>query len=760
MIKKVFLLIILLKSINLISQNNFVQNVIKPIQENNLLYEKVFIHTNKEKYSYNDIIWFKAYVVNKDNRASKNTTLLYVNLLDDKGNIIVSKKVFIKNGEGINQISLPYPINSKHYYIQAYTNYMRNFSENYFIKKINIINVKSKSFKEDNFDIELFPEGGSFLLGVENTIGIKLKNNENTISYKGELIDDKSKTISKFKSVFDGISKTSFLYDENKKYYINLFLKDTVLKKEIPLPKQNGVIFNLKNTKDSVKIVFRSHLQNINKNNYYFLFHRKSEIIGYFELPFHKQNEEKEIRIAKDIFFDGVNTLTVFKNEESISQRKFYIKNEGNSNTIKIKKLSESLDSITYSLEVLDKRKTNLQASLSLSVLSDKHFKFKPNNTIEDSFNFMPYINNCIKHFSNEDNLNFIDLVLLTQQKRNIKLNDFLQDLNPNYKYSFEFGVKLKGKINIILSNELALISNKNQLIHKISLNSNKNFEFKRLSVYKGDTIKMSFMKNNEAILPKKITLDTIKPFTYPKITCLTRNNNKQKENDFFFVDSTFIKLDEVKVKAKLMNKIENEKNKFHKKYRNSINHVSLYKPIKIDNYYKERETDLMKFLFEKEEVRIANWKGVEDYLMVRSKEGILLIDGEKIPSYKLSSTSLKMSEIEDLAIRSGKVCIIQVFTNTNYKLDLKDLSKKFIIKDGYDRSKKYSANFLEYENTNEVKELDWKPILKPQENKNTIVFKLNKDIDITSNNIILCFQGITNKGSLINKIVRGYQFN
>ena len=141
------------------------------------LKEKVYVHTNKTSYFSDDIIWFKAYVGDTINFPSIETTKLYVNLLDDQENPIYTKNIFINDGTGSGEFELNDAVMPGRYYIQAYTNFMRNFGDAYhYLQEVMVVGknpVRRNTVDAINYDIQLFPEGGYLLEGIQNTIGIK-----------------------------------------------------------------------------------------------------------------------------------------------------------------------------------------------------------------------------------------------------------------------------------------------------------------------------------------------------------------------------------------------------------------------------------------------------------------------------------------------------------------------------------------------------------------------------------------------------------
>lgn len=751
-------------TVNLFSQNSFVDSVINPIQKNQLFLEKVFIHTNKDFYSSSDVIWFKAYIVDRDNKPSLKTTLLYVNLLNKKGELVATKNVLIKDGVGVNQFELTSNINNNAYYIQAYTNYMRNYGEDkYFIKKIYIGNKKSKKSKKE-YEVQVFPEGGCFVENVKNNLGIKVTENEHGINYKGKIIESSLKEIASFNESYDGMSKASFLYEKGKEYKVKIYLKDTILNLCLPRAKKTGVVINLDNKKDSIKIKIKTNFKDLKKEDkYILLFHNFNKLLNYFELNDLKNNEIKTIIINKKRLPKGVNTITLFKNNKPISERKFFVEKNNFNSTAQLKKIREEKDSVTYDLILSDVKGRQLEANISISVLLDKQQKFIPSKNIIESFNLTPYVKSHVEepvYYFDKSNIKrreHLDLLLLSQKKNINSLKEMISNLNPKYKYNFELGFNLKGSLSPVITNKLALISSKDELIDKINLIGKKNkFDFKKLLLYKGDTVKISFLKNDEAILPKIVKLDSLKEFTYPKINrSLKYTPNKPEEikyKDTFNLNN--IRLDEVEVKGKRLSKARIKKKNFVKKHKKTVFDIGMYYPLNIN---REKETDLMSFLLIEEGIILKNWKGVENYLSYGVKrEALLYIDGKRIKSNELSSIFIKMNNIEDIGITiKDKVKFIQVFTTENYKKNIQNLFKQFIIENGYDKGKRYFSPTLNYNSINSLQELDWKPILKTDKKDDKISFKIRKNEYLEEENIVFYIQGVSKEGVLINHLIR-----
>ena len=137
---KLLSLIVILISNVLFSQQTITAKIIEPFQKDALFREKVFIHLNKSIYFTNESIWFAGYVVDDENNTpSLVTSNLYVNLLNENRDVIEQKIVFIHDGIGTNEFFVGDKLNSGTYYVQGFTNYMKNFGEeNVFLQKIEI----------------------------------------------------------------------------------------------------------------------------------------------------------------------------------------------------------------------------------------------------------------------------------------------------------------------------------------------------------------------------------------------------------------------------------------------------------------------------------------------------------------------------------------------------------------------------------------------------------------------------------------------
>lgn len=163
--------------------------------------EKAHLHFDNTSYYVGDTIWFKAYVVTAEtNRASLISTPLYVELLDQMGNVIHKQVVRLSSGGGCGQIPLPDHTLSGYYEVRAYTKWMLAFDEpQYFSRTFPVYRRLGSGSESDRsianyhwdpslrmrpkesrkkFALRFFPEGGQLVQGIPSIVAFKAEGKE------------------------------------------------------------------------------------------------------------------------------------------------------------------------------------------------------------------------------------------------------------------------------------------------------------------------------------------------------------------------------------------------------------------------------------------------------------------------------------------------------------------------------------------------------------------------------------------------------
>ena len=159
---------------------------IKQIEGSHLKYpkEKVYLHFDNTAYFEGETIWFKAYVVKAANNAlSQLSKTLYIELVNEEGNVVKTQKLKIVDGRCSGSILLNELLHTGFYEVRAYTRYMLNNGSDAIFSRV--FPVYEKPVKKGDFSKRRF-ETKSFSQRVPGPRANYLKSPKNTISFYPE----------------------------------------------------------------------------------------------------------------------------------------------------------------------------------------------------------------------------------------------------------------------------------------------------------------------------------------------------------------------------------------------------------------------------------------------------------------------------------------------------------------------------------------------------------------------------------------------
>lgn len=219
--------------------------------------ERIHIHFDRQAYQAGETIWFKAYLFNGF-QSSELSANFFVDLLDEEGTVIASKKLPIIGSSVSGSISLPATLSSGHYLFRAYTPWMLNFDPGFVYQKGIYVyaatasqNVK-KAETVDKNRFYLFPEGGHLIGGLVNIIAFKSTDAYGMpVNCSGKLVDETGNELAVFESVHDGLGSFGFLPQVLQKYSVQIKYEDGS-SSTIPVPSIEAVGWLLQVRDESV----------------------------------------------------------------------------------------------------------------------------------------------------------------------------------------------------------------------------------------------------------------------------------------------------------------------------------------------------------------------------------------------------------------------------------------------------------------------------------------------------------------------------
>jgi hypothetical protein len=193
------------------------------------LQEKIYLHVDRPLYLVGESMWYKAYnVESASNQFIGMSKVAYVEVMDAANNPVMQSKMTLQQGKGNGAMIIPATLESGVYKIRCYTNWMKNFSPEFFFEtSITIVNPFNKLEKPimdqvaQTYEAVFFPEGGDLVAGLESRVGFRVINQEGKgISFNGFVVEKAGDTLVRFSPRKFGIGSFKFTPAQNKSYQV------------------------------------------------------------------------------------------------------------------------------------------------------------------------------------------------------------------------------------------------------------------------------------------------------------------------------------------------------------------------------------------------------------------------------------------------------------------------------------------------------------------------------------------------------------
>lgn len=429
--------------------------------------EKVFIHLNKPYYFTGENIWFKAYIVNGYDHIMKPVSkILYTQIYNSKKELIKSIKLQITDGYAVGDFKLDQDLKQGKYLIVAYTNGMRNFDKQFlFHKYIDVFSsIDNNSDTIVNkitpisTDLQFFPEGGSLIENITSQLAFKATDkNGNSINIEGEIYDQNHILHKTFKTSHLGMGKIDFTPKENETYYAIIKSERNKKHYDLPSPLQQGYVLSAYNNEiDRIKIKIQTNTPN---NTIWLIGQCRGKV--YYAIEVFLNNKNVQFEIPKLKFPSGVIQFTLFDhNKRPFAERLVFVKNEPDLLNISLIPDKENYlprEKVELEIKATDKLGIPQKVNLSLSV--NDYFQINQKDNFDNN-NIYSYllltselketIENPDYYFkdNNNESQNSLDILLMTQGWRRFIWQQVLENEKIPWKYPFEKGISLNGKID------------------------------------------------------------------------------------------------------------------------------------------------------------------------------------------------------------------------------------------------------------------------------------------------------------------------
>ena len=534
------------------SQNAENQQKIKYNLEDYFHFERENIHVqfNKTLYISNENIAFKGYVFNKQSSVPNlNTTNVHLVIYDLQGQVLQRHLLYTSLGTFEGIVTLNEKILSGKYRFHFYTNWMNNFMEDEsFAQDIEIINTNEAyhlKTNQPNFEtanLSINPESGVFIKGINNTIGVKIKDcNEIGIQImEGLVVDSKGATITTFFTNKMGFGKFELTPDANENYSIKITTDKLKMEKPLPKATNSGIAITYNNNvpNNILEVAVKTNSDGVNlhhNKNYTLLLHQNGKHIQK-EFNFNDKSPIQILTFDKNDLSNGVNSIRIIdENLNEIAERLLYLNKQP-----KEIPLLETQFTANDSIILLGKLNSKW-ANLSVSVLPPDTACLDQKSSIIGTF-FLnsylekPVVNNYI-YFDRQNPTRAFDmeLLMLNQEKSKYSWNTIITS-KPTESFMFTKGITISGTIvkplNSKTKYKVALISLKNKIFEEAIVDKNNKFSFDNFFATDSTAYQLELMdEKNMVIETKMITniLNNNQPFLKKQIfdatNCLPLKN-------------------------------------------------------------------------------------------------------------------------------------------------------------------------------------------------------------------------------------------
>ncbi|MDB4920336.1 hypothetical protein [Mucilaginibacter sp.] len=463
---KTLLLISALSLLMLNSRAQAIQEVQNSfnLYKHSALQEKVFVHTDKSTYLPGEIIWFKIYCVDgNDHKPLNLSKVVYVEILDNSQSPVAQAKVSIKNGIGDGSVYIPVTVNNGNYKLRAYTNWMKNFSPDYYFEKmitlLNPLKSPDNITKEaaGNYDIQFFPEGGSLVSGIESKVAFKaVGRNGLGVAFTGAIVDQHNDTVARFKPLKFGMGNFSFTPAANNTYKAVVKFNGGAVTKSLPEANSQGYVMSIIDKGAQLDVNVKGADGNI-----YLFVHTRQMIKAAQSTSI--SNGAAHFTISKNVLGDGISSITIFNNAKQPVCERLYFKRPAQKLFI-----DASADQQQYALRkkvninvlAKDQASKPVYANMSMAVYRIDSLQDVDRSNIFDYLWLGSDLKGSIEspdyYFknTNTETDEALDNLMLTQGWRRFQWSQVLENKPPDFNYLPEYnGHIVTAKITNTLTN-------------------------------------------------------------------------------------------------------------------------------------------------------------------------------------------------------------------------------------------------------------------------------------------------------------------
>ena len=438
------------------------------LYNNNNPVEKVYVHTDKDLFSKEETIWFSGYVVlGSHHHFSLGSKVLHIDLINSDNEVVNSQTQEIIEGKASGSIKILDSLLSGNYQLRAYTDWMRNFDDDFFFTKtIKLVDEKNSynnpSTTKNEIDLQFFPEGGYAVAGLKSLIAFKAVGSDGfDQKLTGQILDSNGKYVATLSTIDRGAGFFSLEPQVGEKY-------EAVLNngQKYTLPEIIPQGYTITATNISQKsIAVKVQASPLFKNQPFYvigIINGKKYYQGRFEFD---DRQIVSFEIPKSRMPSGVMTLTLFDGDKiPRCERAVFIHNQEEMviNAKQDQKTFGKRNPIAIDINVTDPNGRPVSGEFSIAVTdAGQVIKGKKSSNILTHLllesDIKGHIDNPGLLFQDQKRatMHKLDLVMLTHGWRKLSWQEIENAKYPQKEFQFSKGMTLSGIVRGIYKKPL-----------------------------------------------------------------------------------------------------------------------------------------------------------------------------------------------------------------------------------------------------------------------------------------------------------------
>ncbi len=299
--------------------------------------ERVYLHIAQHFAQPGGRIWFGAYVFDDGTQQlSAASKVLYVDVLDEQGAVILDEKIPLADGRGEGYLDIPDQMATGVYVVRAYTGWMRNFEAEHFFRDWLWVNLQPGAVEVEEDQVATFRDISAKIVAEGNlqpVAGLTARyvvevtgKNKRGMAVSGEVVDDQGNVAATFTTNKYGYGAFILQAKKRRSYQVNLTTKNNIQAVfAMPDTKDEGLAMLLTAQPSAVRVSFQSTWEGKSGHSYRLILQSKGTIYLDQLLDFDKQPSQV-LNISASQLNHGIYQLVLLNAANvAVAERVFQI---------------------------------------------------------------------------------------------------------------------------------------------------------------------------------------------------------------------------------------------------------------------------------------------------------------------------------------------------------------------------------------------------------------------------------------------------